>query len=118
MNIIILALIGMVSGLVMGGLGVGGGAIIVFSLMYIAKFPQTLAQGTTLLIIAAPVSILAAWKYHQNGLVDIKAGLLIMLFFLIFSYIGAQFAHTLPKDILKYALGSIFLLMGLKILFF
>lgn len=111
-------LIGTVAGLIMGTVGVGGGAVIIFSLLYIAHFPQKLAQGTTLLIVAAPVSLLAAYNYYQNGFVNIKAGLIIMIFFLIFSFIGSYLAVFLPKDTLKIGLGIMLIFMGTKILFF
>jgi len=111
-------LIGSIAGLVMGTIGVGGGAIIIFSLLYGAHFPQKLAQGTTLLIVAAPVSLLAAYNYHRNGFVDLKAAVIIMISFLIFSFMGSQLASTLPREALKTMLGIGLILMGFKIVFF
>ena len=111
-------LIGSIAGMVMGTIGVGGGAIIIFSLLYVAYFPQKLAQGTTLLIVAAPVSLLAAYNYYRKGFVNLKAALIIMISFLVFSFIGSQLAATLPKESLKPMLGIGLILMGLKIVFF
>ena len=118
MDLLMLIFIGVIAGLIMGTVGVGGGAVIIFSLLYIAHFPQKLAQGTTLLIVAAPISLLAAYNYYQNGFVNIKAGLIIMIFFLIFSFIGSYLAVLLPRDILKIGLGIMLIFMGAKILFF
>jgi uncharacterized membrane protein YfcA len=109
--------IGALAGLIMGTVGVGGGAIIISALLLVAKFPQKIAQGTTLLVIAAPVSLLAAWNYHRNGLVNVKAGLLIMISFLVFSFLGSHLAAVLPREILKNILGVVFVFMGAKILF-
>ena len=109
--------IGALAGLIMGTVGVGGGAIIISALLLVAKFPQKIAQGTTLLVIAAPVSLLAAWNYHRNGMVDVKAGLLIMVSFLVFSVLGSHLAAVLPREILKNILGVVFVFMGAKILF-
>jgi len=117
-DILIYISIGSVAGLVMGTIGVGGGAIIIVSLLYIAHFPQKLAQGTTLLIVAAPVSLLAAYNYYRHDLVNVKAGVLIIVFFLICSFIGSQFAAILPKETLKITLGIGLILMGVKIVFF
>jgi len=39
-DLFVYILIGSISGIVMGTVGVGGGAIIIFSLLYIAHFPQ------------------------------------------------------------------------------
>ena len=111
-------LIGSIAGTVMGTIGVGGGAIIIFSLLYVAHFPQKLAQGTTLLIVAAPVSLLAAYNYYRKGFVDVKAAVIIMISFLIFSFLGSQLAAALPRETLKTILGTGLILMGLKIIFF
>jgi uncharacterized membrane protein YfcA len=109
--------IGALAGLIMGTVGVGGGAIIISALLLVAKISQKIAQGTTLLVIAAPVSLLAAWNYHRNGLVNVKAGLLIMISFLVFSFLGSHLAAVLPREILKNILGVVFVFMGAKILF-
>ncbi len=117
-DLLIYILIGSIAGIVMGTIGIGGGAIIIVSLLYVAHFPQKLAQGTTLLIIAAPVSLLAAYNYHRKGFVNLKVAVVIAICFLIFSFIGSQLAGILPKEILKRMLGIGLILMGLKIVFF
>jgi uncharacterized membrane protein YfcA len=110
-----LILIGSIAGLVMGTVGVGGGAIIIFCLAVLAHFPQKLAQGTTLFIVAAPISLLAALHYYRQGYVDIKAGLIVMGCFLVFSLIGAHLAIVLPDKVLRIMLGIILLLMGTRL---
>ena len=114
---ILLILIGAIAGLVMGAVGVGGGAIIIFCLSIFAKFPQKIAQGTTLLIVAAPVSLLAAMHYYKQGYVDIKTGIIVMASFLLFSLLGVRIAVYLPGNILKILLGVMLLLMGSKLIF-
>jgi hypothetical protein len=102
----------------MGTVGVGGGAIIIFCLSLVAKFPQKLAQGTTLFIVAAPISLLAALRYYKDGYVDIRAGLVIMVCFLAFSFVGATIATHLPDQLLKILFGVVLVLMGAKLIFF
>lgn len=114
---ILLIIIGAIAGLVMGTVGVGGGAIIIFCLSVIAKFPQKVAQGTTLFIVAAPISLLAATRYYQQGYVDLKSGFIVIISFLLFSFIGAHIAIHLPDNILKILLGIMLLLMGTKLIF-
>jgi len=113
----LLVLIGAIAGLVMGAVGVGGGAIVIFCLSIFAKFPQKIAQGTTLFIVAAPISLLAAMRYYKNGFVDVKAGLVVMASFLLFSFLGAHIAVHLPSGILKILLGIMLLLMGTRLVF-
>ena len=113
----LLILIGAIAGLVMGAVGVGGGAIIIFCLSVFAKFPQKIAQGTTLFIVAAPISLLAAMRYYKQDYVDLKAGFIVMVSFLIFSFLGAHIAVHLPSSMLKILLGIMLWLMGTKLIF-
>jgi len=116
MEIVLAAFIGCVAGLTMGTIGVGGGAIIIFSLLHVLHFPQKIAQGTTLFVVAAPISLLAAFTYYQKGYVNLKVGLITMVFFVGFSYLGAHLGINMSKEILRQLLGTGMVLMGLKLL--
>jgi len=49
---------------------------------------QHKAQGTSLTALLAPIGALAFWEYYKAGNVDLKAGLLIALGFLVGGYFG------------------------------
>ena len=117
MELMIFIIIGSIAGIVMGTIGVGGGAIIITSLVVLVGFPQKMAQGTTLFIVAAPISLFAAINYFRQGHVNVKAGIIIMISFFIFSLIGSYFGTRLPNNILKPLLGIMLILMGIKLLF-
>ena len=68
--------------------------------------------------MAAPVSLLAAYNYYRKRFVNLKAAVIIMISFLIFSYMGSQLAATLSREVLKTILGIGLILMDLKIMFF
>jgi len=72
----VLILIGAIAGLVMGAVGVGGGAIIIFCLSVLAKFPQKIAQGTTLFIVAAPISLAV---HLPSSVLKVLLGIMLML---------------------------------------
>ena len=110
------AFIGMVAGLIMGMVGVGGGAVIIVSLLLVAHLPQKVAQGTTLLVVAAPASLLAAYNYYRKGLVDVRAAIVILVAFLVFSFFGSELAVYLPRQVLRRGLGLMLLAMGFKLL--
>ena len=112
----LLAFIGSVSGFVMGFAGVGGGVVILLGLLFLAHMPQKLAQGTTLLVAAAPLSLLAAYRYHKSGFVDVRAALVIMAAFLVFSLLGAELAVWAPRRVLRIGLGAVLVLMGARLL--
>ena len=114
MNILIFILIGTLAGSIMGLAGVGGGVLTLVLLLNVAKFPQLTAQGTTLLVVAAPLSLAAALKYWQNGHVNVKAAMIIAVFFLISSYIAAHYAQDMNKELIRQILGAALVLIGIR----
>ncbi len=100
-NIILLALIGAVAGVLGGILGLGGAIVIIPALVMVLGYSQQMAQGTALMMMVLPVGALAVFQYYQKGLVDIKAALILAAFFFIGGYFGARFATQVPQEISK-----------------
>ena len=71
-TILILVLVGIAAGILGGLVGVGGGIIIVPSLVYFLSFSQKSAQGTSLGLLLLPVGILGVLQYYKQGHVDFK----------------------------------------------
>ena len=116
--VIILILIGLASGMLSGLVGVGGGIIIVPSLIYFLAFSQKGAQGTSLGILLLPVGILGVIQYYKQGVIDIKVVLIVSLGFLIGNYIGSKFALSLSDAVLKKLFAILMVLIAVKMLFF
>jgi len=73
--------IGLAAGLLSGTMGVGGGVIIVPSLVFFMGFSLHLAQGTSLALMTIPVMLVAASNFYKEGFVDIKVALLLAVTF-------------------------------------
>jgi uncharacterized protein len=115
MNLLLVCtLIGLGGGILSGILGIGGATLIIPALIYILKFNQHLAQGTTLALMIPPIGLLAAWTYFKSGHVDIKVAALICIGFFIGGLIGARIAITMPQDTLRRMFGLLLLLLGAK----
>lgn len=114
----IVAIIGLVAGLLGGMLGLGGAIIIIPALVMLLGFSQQMAQGTTLLMLVMPVGALAAWQYYKAGNVDIKTALILGGTFFIGGFVGAKFANQVPENILKKGFAVLILILALKMLFF
>ncbi len=80
-TIIILILIGLGAGILSGLIGIGGGIIIVPSLIFFLGFSQKMAQGTSLGILLLPIGILAVLQFYKAGYVDVKTVWLVALGF-------------------------------------
>jgi len=110
-------LIGIVAGILSGMFGIGGGVIIVPALMFLCGFSQLKAQGTSLAILLPPVGILAFIEYYKKGQVNVKAGVLIVIFLVIGSVFGSKLAQNIPTEILKKSFGILMILISLKMIF-
>lgn len=110
-------ILGLFSGIISGILGIGGGTIIIPALVYLFNFTQHQAQGTSLILVALPVGLLAAIKYYSCGNLFIKFGLFIAIGFFIGAYLGAIIAHKIPDFMLKKIFGIFLLFVSIKMIF-
>ncbi|MES1197924.1 MAG: TSUP family transporter [Chitinophagaceae bacterium] len=117
-NFVIIALIGIVAGILSGLLGLGGAIIIIPALVMFLGFSQQMSQGTALMMMVLPVGALAAFQYYQKGYVDMKVALIMAVFFFAGGFFGAKFATQIPQDILKKAFAVMLVLIAVKMWFF
>jgi hypothetical protein len=110
--IILMLLIGLFAGVASGLFGIGGGVVIVPALIYLAKFSQHAAIGTSLAILLPPVGLLAVLEYYRHGNVDLKAALIVAIAFMAGGWIGAHLANHLSGNLLKLLFGIFVLAMG------
>lgn len=111
----LLALAGLLSGIVGGFFGIGGGIIIVPILVIFFNFSQKLAQGTTLAALIPPIGLLAAFAYWKTGNVNLKAALIIAVGFLIGGWIGGFAAQYVPEFYLRKFFAVMLVLVAIKL---
>jgi len=114
--ILILIVIGIITGVMAGMLGIGGAIIMIPSLVFLLGISQQTAQGTSLAVMLPPVGIIAAYNYYKAGQVNIKFAIILAVFFLAGSYFGSKLALTLPQAALKKIFGVLLLLVAIKML--
>lgn len=112
MALITYMLIGLVAGIIGGGLGLGGGAIMVPALIMFAGLTQHQAQGTALAVI--PLSVFAAIKYYQSGNLNLAIAAMVALGFAVGTWAGASWAQHIPAAHLKKVFGLAVIFIGLK----
>ncbi len=88
----LVVLLGLGVGVMVGLMGVGGGIVLVPALVYLAGMDQHLAQGTSLFLQLPPIGLGALYLYRQKGNVDIRAGWVCALGFLLGGYTGSVLA--------------------------
>ena len=114
--LIILLVIGVITGAMAGMLGIGGAIIMIPALVFALGFSQQMAQGTSLAVMLPPVGIIAAYNYWKAGQADIKIALILAIAFIVGSYFGSKLALTLPQPLLKKIFGILLLLVAARML--
>ena len=115
-SIFLFLLLGLITGIFSGLIGIGGAIIIIPSLVLVFGMSQHMAQGTTLALMVPPIGLLAAWTYYKAGFVDFKVAALICLGFFVGGFIGARFVTDIPDLLLKRIFGFVLLLAALKMI--
>jgi uncharacterized membrane protein YfcA len=117
-TIVILLLVGLAAGMLSGLVGVGGGIIIVPSLVFLLGFTQKEAQGTSLAILLLPIGIFAVREYYKQGYININHAIIVSIAFLIGSYFGSKIALVVDAERLKKVFAVTLMLLSIKMLFF
>ena len=109
----VMLVIGAASGVISGLLGVGGGSVLVPSLVLVTGFTQQLAQGTSLAVIL-PSSSAGAMAHARLGHVRSRALPAILLGTLFGSWAGAAGALAIPGQTLRIIFSAVLLFMGTR----
>ncbi len=114
--LIILVGIGIVTGIMAGIFGIGGGLVVIPALVFILGLSQQSAQGTSLAMMLPPIGLIAAINYYKAGFVNIKFALILAAAFLVGSYCGSKIAVNLSQEVLKKTFGLLLLVVAIKML--
>ena len=116
-HLIILIVIGILSGLLAGVFGIGGAILVIPALVFILGLSQHEAQGTSLAFMLPPVGILATWNYWKEGHVNWKIALVLSLTFVIGAYFGSQLSINISDKMLRRVFGVLMLVIAIKMIF-
>lgn len=104
-------IIGFLSG-VISGMGIGGGTLLIPSLVLIVGLSQIQAQGINL-IVFIPVAIVAILTHLKNGNIEFKYTRKIAISGVLSVVIASLIAVKIPPDNLRKYFSIFLLLMGL-----
>jgi uncharacterized protein len=107
--------IGLGAGVLSGLFGIGGGILIIPSLIFLAKFHAKLAIGTSLGAMLLPVGLLGAYAYYQQGHLSTKASLFIGVGLFFGAYLGARLAQGLSGATLQRMFAVFIVLMAIRL---
>jgi uncharacterized membrane protein YfcA len=105
--------IGLVSGVLSGALGVGGGVVTVPAMVLLLGVQQAVAQGTSLFAIL-PTAISGAQSHYRRHKLDIQPTIWIGLTGAVAAAAGAYAAVHLENRVLRQVFAAYLLLVGAR----
>lgn len=112
-----LILSGVLSGLINGFFGGGGGMIIVPLLICACMYKRKNAHATALSVML-PICVISSIIYAINGELDFSVILPVTIGFSVGGLIGALLLNKINDTWLKYGFSILILVAGVKLLFF
>ncbi|GFN35939.1 sulfite exporter TauE/SafE family protein [Tepidimicrobium xylanilyticum] len=106
-----LFIIGVISGII-SGMGIGGGAILIPSLVFFSSLNQQQAQGINL-IVFIPVAITALIVHIKEKNIELKYSKWVILGGVAGCIIGSILAISLDSDSLRKYFGVLLLFIGI-----
>ncbi|PTA47488.1 sulfite exporter TauE/SafE family protein [Micromonospora sp. RP3T] len=108
-----LVALGVVTGVLSGLLGVGGGIFMVPVMILFLEMSDVVAKGTSLLAVI-PTGILATWTNHRRGNADLRAAATMGLAGTATSILGAAVAVWLPPRTAAVLFAAFLTLVALR----
>ncbi len=115
--LMLLIVIGLLSGSLSGLVGVGGGIIMIPLLISFFGFTQLNAQGTAIAAMLPPIGILAAINYYQEGYVRWEYSLVIAIAFVVGGYFGSKISISISQHLVRQIFAIILFIVALKLFF-
>ena len=114
-KILILVIVGVVTGFLSGMMGVGGGSIMVPAMILLTGTDQVTAQGTSLLAMV-PIGLAGAYAHWNLGTVNKEILPLLIPGIVIGALAGSYMAHSIPDLALRLLFSVILLWTGINYL--
>jgi uncharacterized membrane protein YfcA len=113
--IVALVAFGVVTGVLSGVLGVGGGIFMVPFLVLVVGLSQHAAQATSLLVVL-PTAAVGSWSLYRRGVGDPQTALRMGLVGMVGSVAGTAVALSLPAQALRICFALLMVVVGVRLL--
>jgi uncharacterized membrane protein YfcA len=110
-----LALFGVLTGMLSGVLGVGGGIFMVPFLVLAVGLSQHAAQATSLVVVL-PTAIVASWALQRRGVGDLRLAFRMGLVGMLGSVAGTFLALSLPGHVLRLCFAALMVVVAVRLL--
>lgn len=108
-------LIGLVTGMLNGLFGAGGGSVVVPAMEKFLGVDEKKSHATAIAIILM-MSLVSSFLYIRKGFFDLKIWLLVSVGGLAGGYAGAKLLGRIPKKWLKLVFGGVIIVTAVKMI--
>jgi uncharacterized membrane protein YfcA len=113
--IVALVAFGVLTGVLSGVLGVGGGIFMVPFLVLVVGLSQHAAQATSLLVVL-PTAAVGSWSLYRRGVGDPPTALRMGVIGMVGSIAGTAVALSLPAQALRICFALLMVVVGVRLL--
>lgn len=107
-------ILGLISGILGGALGLGGSFVMLPGLLLMNITPDfNTAVGTILFSLLPPISLLAVYEYHKKKQIDYLVGTILFITYFFSAYYGAIINGWFNQKTLEFYCGVSFLIIAL-----
>jgi len=107
-----LSVLGLITGILSGCFGIGGGVLIAPALVLLFGFSQKLATGTSLALLLPPLGIFAAYEYYKANNINIAAAAILAVFMVLGMWVGSKIALRAEDWLVKLCFGIFLITIG------
>ncbi len=109
-----IVIIGIVTGLINGLFGSGGGTIIVPALIFLLSIEEHKSHATAIMIIL-PLTIISAYIYFKNNIIELNSSIIVMFGGVLGGFIGAKLLNKLSSNSLRKMFGIFMIVAALRL---
>ncbi|WP_418792452.1 sulfite exporter TauE/SafE family protein [Phosphitispora sp. TUW77] len=114
-SLLIIIMIGIITGLINGLLGIGGGTILIPAMVFFMGITQHQAHGTSLAVIL-PTTLASCLIYGLNHDLNLNLTIQVIAGSIGGGYLGAKLLNKIPAPKLRRFFGIFMFLAGLRMM--
>jgi uncharacterized membrane protein YfcA len=106
-------LVGLVTGVLAGLLGVGGGIFVVPAMVVGFGIPAATAKGTSLFMIV-PTSIMGTWRNRKKGNADLRVAVILGVAGIVSAFIGGKISVGMSEALSNFLFALLLLFVSVR----
>lgn len=116
--LIVLSLVGLLTGVLTGMFGIGGGALMVPAMMFFLGLDLKQAAGTSLAAQVLPIGLLGSIVYYRSGQLNVQYAVVLALGLTLGNVVGALFTTQafVSVETMRRMFGLLLVIVGVRFL--